>query len=236
MGRVADLIILNLLCILCCIPIVTAGASVTAMFYVTLKMVRNEESYIVKSFFKSFKQNFKQATIIHLIMLATALLLFLDIRIVNQLEGTVGQVLHVIFIAFLMLYLMLFLYIYPILSKFYNSIKNTFVNAFLMAIRHLPYTILMLVISAVPVAILFIPNATVFSSVLMLFILLGFATVAYCNSYFFVKIFDNYIPKEEETPEADVLENHGEIVPETHEKEVLENQEEAVPEDHGEQA
>ena len=41
MGRVADLIILNLLCILCCLPIVTAGASVTAMFYVTLKMARN---------------------------------------------------------------------------------------------------------------------------------------------------------------------------------------------------
>ena len=56
MGRVADLIILNLLCILCCLPIVTAGASVTAMFYVTLKMARNEESYIVRSFFKSFKE------------------------------------------------------------------------------------------------------------------------------------------------------------------------------------
>lgn len=215
MGRVADLIILNLLCLLCCIPIVTAGASITAMFYVTLKMVRNEESYIVKSFFKSFKQNFKQATIIHLIMLVTALLLFFDLRIVNQLEGTVGQVLHVIFIAFMLLYLMIFLYIYPVLSKFYNTTRNTFVNSFLMAIRHLPYTILMLVISAIPAAFLFIPNAAVFSSVLMLFILLGFATVAYCNSYFFVKIFDNYIPKEEETqednvPEDNILEDHGE--------------------------
>ena len=44
MGKIADLIILNLLCLVCCLPIVTAGASITAMFYVTLKMVRNEES------------------------------------------------------------------------------------------------------------------------------------------------------------------------------------------------
>lgn len=48
MGKVADLIILNLLCILCCLPIVTIGPSLTALHYVTMKMVRNEESYIVK--------------------------------------------------------------------------------------------------------------------------------------------------------------------------------------------
>ena len=75
MGRVADLMILNILCIICCIPIITIGASVTAMYYVTLKMARNEESYIVRSFFKSFKENFKQATVIWLVALVAGLLL-----------------------------------------------------------------------------------------------------------------------------------------------------------------
>lgn len=210
MGKVADLIILNLLCIVCCIPIITAGASITAMFYVTLKMVRNEESYIIKSFFKSFKENFKQATIIHLIMLVTALLLFFDIRIVNRLGGTANKVLFIIFMAFTILYLMIFLYIYPVLSKFYNTIKATFTNAFLMSIRHLPYTFLMMVITAIPVALLFIPDARVMSTLMMLFVLLGFSTVAYCNSFFFVKIFDNYIPKEEEPADSlDILPNDG---------------------------
>ena len=51
MGKVADLCLLNLICLVCCIPIVTAGASITALYYVTLKMVRNEESYIFRSFF-----------------------------------------------------------------------------------------------------------------------------------------------------------------------------------------
>ena len=69
MGRVADLLLLNFLCILCCIPVVTAGASITALYYVTLKMARDEESYIARSFFRSFKQNFKQSTIINIIML-----------------------------------------------------------------------------------------------------------------------------------------------------------------------
>ena len=78
MGKVADLCMLNLLCIACCIPVVTAGASLTALYYVTLKMVRNEEAYIFRSFFKSFKENFKQATIINVIMLIVAVLLYLD--------------------------------------------------------------------------------------------------------------------------------------------------------------
>ena len=203
MSRVSDLIILNLLCILCCLPIVTAGASITAMFYVTLKMVRNEEAYIAKSFFKSFKQNLKQSIIINLIMLVTGALLYFDLTIAKSMSGLPGKALSVIFMMILLLYVMVFIYIYPVLAKFYNTIKNTFINAFLMAIRHLPYTLLMLLITALPVAILYIPTFKVQSLVLMLFVLIGFATIAYINSHFFVKIFDNYIPKENTPAEED---------------------------------
>ena len=202
MGRVADLIILNLLCILCCLPIITAGASITAMFYVTLKMARNEESYIVKSFFKSFKENFKQAAIINIIMLLAGVMLYIDMTISRSMEGTLGSVLTVIFMIILLLYAMLFIYIYPVLSKFYNTVKNTFINAFLMSIRHLPYTILMIVVSLVPLAVFFIPSAQLQSTILMVLFLLGFSTVAYSNSHFLVKIFDNYIPKEDESQDG----------------------------------
>ena len=195
MGRVADLIILNLLCILCCLPIVTAGASVTAMFYVTLKMARNEESYIVRSFFKSFKENFKQAAIINIIMLLAGILLYIDMTISRSMEGALGSVLTIIFMIILLLYAMLFIYIYPVLAKFYNTVKNTFTNAFLMSIRHLPYTILMIVVSLVPLAVFFIPNAQLQSTVLLILFLLGFSAIAYCNSHFLGRIFGNYIPK-----------------------------------------
>ena len=63
--KMADLIIVNLLAFFCCLPIITVGASMTALHYVVLKIVRDEECYIVKGFFKSFKDNFKQATIIN---------------------------------------------------------------------------------------------------------------------------------------------------------------------------
>lgn len=201
MGKVADLCLLNLVCLVCCIPIVTAGASLTALYYVTLKMVRNEESYIFRSFFKSFKQNFKQATIIHLIMIAAAVILYLDTNIVKVMGEPVSSIMSVIFAVFSLLYVMILLYLYPILAKFYNSVKNTFTNAVLMAIRHLPYTIIMLIISALPVLIFFIPSIQAQMTLLFLFIMFGVAAVAYCNSYFFVKIFDKYI--QEENTETD---------------------------------
>ena len=69
LNRMADLLIINLLTLLMCVPVITAGASLTAMHYVLLKMARDEEGYIVRSYFKSFKENFLQATGMWLIFL-----------------------------------------------------------------------------------------------------------------------------------------------------------------------
>lgn len=198
MGKVADLCLLNLVCLACCIPIVTAGASITALYYVTLKMVRNEESYIFKSFFKSFKQNFRQATIIHLIMVAAAVLLYLDTNIVKVMGEPMSQIMSVIFAVFTLVYAMILLYLYPILAKFYNSVKNTFTNAILMAIRHLPYTIIMLIICALPLLIFFVPSLQMQMTLILLLLLFGMAVIAYLNSFFLVKIFDKYIPENSE--------------------------------------
>ena len=191
MGRLADLCMLNILCIICCIPVITAGASLTALYYVTLKMARNEESYIFRSFFKSFKQNFRQATVINLIMLAAAALLYLDTRITKAMADPMGKILAMIFALFTMIYVIILLYLYPVLAKFYNSVKNTFKNALLMGIRHLPYTFLMLAVCASPLLILFIPSFQVQMFLILVLILIGPALAAYCNSHFFVRILIN---------------------------------------------
>lgn len=204
MGRAADLFMLNVVFVICCLPVVTIGASLTALHYVTLKMARNEESYIIRSFFKSFKQNFKQSTIINLIMLLIAGVLYFDTNIVRQMGGSMSKVLYIIFIALGIIYLAVFLYIYPVLAKFYNSVKNTFRNAFLMSIMHLPYTILMALITIAPAAIFFIPDFRVQSVAILLFIFVGFALLAFINGHFLVKIFDNYI-----IPEKDEISEEG---------------------------
>ena len=68
-GKIADYVILNLLCVLFSIPIVTAGAAMTAKFYVAMKMTRGEEPQVLQAFLKSFRENLKQATGIWVIVL-----------------------------------------------------------------------------------------------------------------------------------------------------------------------
>ncbi len=62
LGKAADFIVLNLLCLFCSIPVITIGAAFTARNYAAMKIVRREEPDAVKSYFKSFRENFKQIT------------------------------------------------------------------------------------------------------------------------------------------------------------------------------
>lgn len=78
MGVLFDLIILNVLTLLCCLPIVTAGASFTAMHSVLWRMVRHEETYVARQFFDSFKRNLKQSLLPWLAFLLAAIVLVIE--------------------------------------------------------------------------------------------------------------------------------------------------------------
>lgn len=199
MGRVADLIILNLLTILCCIPIVTIGPAITALYYMTMKMVRNEESYIVRGYFHSFRDNLKQGILINLIMLLCGGILALDLLIVRSDQGMLGRILFFIFLIMVVFYTFIYIYVYPVLAKFYNTLKNTFRNAVLMSIRHLPSTIAMFVITLLPILVFMIPVAQLQSIFLLILVLMGPAMLAFFKSFLLVKIFDHYIPEEAST-------------------------------------
>lgn len=198
LSRLADLFWLNLLYILCCIPVITAGAATTALYYVTLKMAKDEEGYITKSYFKSFKQNFVQATVIWLVILVIGVVMFMDLRIANG--GNMAEILktttvsNVVIVAvgvMLIILCMTLTYVFPLLAQFDNTVINTVKNAFLLSIRHLPYTFLMILITAIPVALIW------FSPALLLLVLIMFSATAYINSKFLNKIFILYMPKEE---------------------------------------
>lgn len=191
---VANIVILNLLFLICSIPIVTVGASLTGLYSVTLKMIRNEEGSIAAGFFKGMKENFKQATIIWLILLAVAGILYVDYRAVQILGGDLSRIFRYIFMVILLLYGFLVAYVFPVLAMFENTIKNTIKNAFLMSISHLPYSILILLVWAAPVV--FFGKIMVISPLVPLLFLTGFGLVAYISSWCFRKVFDRFLPEE----------------------------------------
>lgn len=223
--RIADIIILNILFLVCCIPVFTIGPAITAMYYVTLKMVRNEDCYIVKSFFKSFKQNFKQAVAIWMIILATITVVAIDFRIIDggasDLRGLTanvsGAVLIVLFVTCIIISFVVS-YVFPILAKFDNTVKNTIKNAFFMSMRHLPYTILIILINIIPYVVVYFAPAS------MLFFVMSFALCAYGCSFIFNRIFNIYAKAIEITPDM-------EFSIDSNEESFLFNKDEKTPEE-----
>ena len=75
LGKISNIVILNLLCILSCLPIITIGASATATYFIAMQIVKDEESYIIKEFIKRFKENFIISTKIWIIMMIIGVVL-----------------------------------------------------------------------------------------------------------------------------------------------------------------
>ena len=143
--KIVTTVYLNILWFLCCLPIFTAGAATTALYYVTLKMVKNEEGNITKAFFHSFKENFKQGTIIWLILLAFGILLGVDGYVLYHLrfENAFWTICSAILIVVILSYVIVLLYIFPLLSRFDNTIFSMFKNSIMLGMRFLLCTVLM---------------------------------------------------------------------------------------------
>lgn len=204
LSRVADLFWLNILYIICCLPIFTIGAATTALYYVTMKMVKEEDGYLTKAFFKSFKENFKQATIIWFFYglifgIAISDMIFVNAGLLKgMLNGnSVSNVVKISVLVTSILIFVSYLYVFPLLAKFENTVINTIKNSFIIGIRHLPSTLAMIVITVVPFAMM------IYSVKASVMLILVFSVVAYLNSLFFCRIFPNYMPKTEETSEGE---------------------------------
>lgn len=201
LNKLADIIILNFLTLICCLPVVTIGASVTAMHYVLLKIVRDEETYIIKGFFKSFKQNFRQATIIWVVELLIAVVLVLDLRILVLGGDRFPAWFPMGLIGSMGLLYILGIMIFPILSKFDNTIIRTVKNSVLMGVMVFPKTILIAICSAIPFAWIYFAimnENSILGSLSPILILLGISGPGFLCTLLYNKTFKRFEPKVEE--------------------------------------
>lgn len=201
--KIADLMILNVIFVLSCLPIVTIGAAWTALYYVALKMVKDSHNGIIRSFFHSFKENFKQATMLWLGVFALGALLFWDFRVIGSMEAS--SFLNGMRIALGLVSaaaLLILQYIFPCLAKFETTIPGALKNACLMAVGNFPRTVLMLLISAIPIRLTFLDELSLLTG-FFAWLGMAFALVAVAKSCLLVKIFNKYFPEPgEEAPGA----------------------------------
>lgn len=193
LGKITDIIILNLLFIIFSIPIVTIGSSITSIYSITMKIANNENTYIVREFIKGFKENFKVSTIIWILLLLTGGVLILDFYICSFISNEIiSNICRFIFTTISIIFIFILTYIFPIISKFENDIKNTIINSTFISIKNLPYTLIMVLVNLLPLIILYIFNSY-WGYILFFNTAIGFSLIAYTNSILLNRVLDKYI-------------------------------------------
>ena len=184
---ICDILILSLLWLFFSIPLVTIGASTTALFFFTTRRISNREGTLWRDFWNSFKSNFKQATLIWLMIVAVGFLLFVSVSSINAIDNPTLRIL-ILFMQIPMIieFILVSLYIFPILSRFEVSLGEVLKSAFTMANRHILTSISFLVIAlTVILAASFFP----------IFFLVGIGVYAYFSSFLFMRVFRKYRPE-----------------------------------------
>ena len=185
--KITELVFLSFLTFVFSIPIVTLGASVTAMHYVLLKIYRDEEGKIFPAFWQSFKGNFRQSTVIWLIALALELFIVWDVWLIYAGSFHTTKFVFWLLVIFFCLILMILNWALIMQSRYVNTVGTTLRNAGKMTLMHPGKSLMMLLLTVAPV-ILPILNATTFAFIVVLGVsLFGFAqTVLY--SPMFIKL------------------------------------------------
>ena len=155
MSKLADLLLLNFLTVICCLPIFTIGASFTAMHTVLIAIHRNENGGIIKDYFKAFASNFKQATVIWLIILVCATALFVWFYLIVEQYVKMPNILVFLLIASAALMVINISWVFVLQARYINPIWHTLKNSLIVGISHIGITIAMVLIFLVPFAIAF---------------------------------------------------------------------------------
>lgn len=172
LGKLVDCMALSALWLVCSLPIVTFGASTSALYYAIHKSVRGNRGYMTKNFFHAFTKGFKQSTLSWLILLVVQIVLGMDAYITFQTLKT-GNKMGVFFYFFLIMIVFSIIwacYLFPYAARFEDGVKATMKNALLMMIIHLPWSLLILVLFAVAAIAVYIFPVLIFLMPALLFL------------------------------------------------------------------
>ncbi len=200
LNTVFDLMILNILCVICCIPIITIGPALTAKYDVAMRIVRKEDPAIFRPFFKAFVENFKQSLIVWIVLLGACCLLIIDWNwIFDNGIGNVSPIYLMAAVITTMIVSFIIMTIFPIIARFQVTIKEAFKTAVLFS---MVYFIGLLSVAIVAVFALYL--CVKYARFLPVVITLGHVIVVFCLCLIlmrgFKKLEEQYA---ETTPEND---------------------------------
>lgn len=192
--KVGNLILLNILWILCSLPLITMGAATTALYSTVFQYQTQEEDAVFKPFFRAFSKNFKQSTLLWLLMLAILALMLFNIRFLFALgaETLIG----IVIIVSCAIFLLILPQLLPQIARFETTLGAVIKNAALLTVLHMPSAFLMAALNVLPVVIFFLLPG-MFMQWLPLWAGIYFSLIAYINGKMLLKIWGKHMPQEE---------------------------------------
>lgn len=194
------LVILNILTALFCIPVITAGASVAAMHYVIMEMFENRGDSAAREFWKRFKENLRNATPVWLILLAAAIFIYVDCRIIMGGQMGLPRAMLVPLYIGAFIEASIAVYAFPLTARFVYSTGATFKNSAILAVANFPRTVLMVLYHVIMPYLLF--NV---SRLLPLFFLVGISLPAYFSALLYMPVIRKMTGEPE--PDEDIPED-----------------------------
>lgn len=200
LARVADLVILNVLWLLCCLPVVTAGASTTAMYHVVRHLQEESISSVTRDFFRSFKSDFRQATPVYLLLLIPTAAVVMNAWILSaQSSDIVPVYVRAIWMVSALMLTFVVSFVYPVMAYFDDTVWKTLRTAAVLAVAKLPRTVLISAINLLPIIMLFV-SLPFFLRSSIFWLLIGGSLTAYLNMLILRPVFKKII---DERPDAD---------------------------------
>lgn len=191
-GKMADIMIVNVLTIICSIPIITAGAAYTAMHYVLLKIYKDETTHITKDFFHGFLRNFKDATILWSIYLFWGVFLGLDYFFIYSKGLGLSTVFQIAIYAITVLLIFSLTWVFILLSRYENSRMQTMINSLTVGIANFGKTITMAILMVAPYCLFLM-----FPMAVPIVLLIGVALFGYLQTVLYCKTFETLEHSEE---------------------------------------
>ena len=190
MSNLADLVMLNIVYLITCIPVVTFGAASTAMYRIMLRRARGTCNYPVKEYFAAFKEDFRKSTKVWLGFLVIGGILVFDLMSMGEKWNVLGIAVGIL----LFIWFILVSYLFPVMAQFENTVTNTIKNACYMAVKHLPYTIGIGVLNFIPI-FCFLAGGAIEVVTMPVYLVIGFSLTARVNAVMFKNIFRRYMPE-----------------------------------------
>ncbi len=166
MDNLTSVFKLNMLWLICSLPIITSGAATIAAFDVAMRMVDDEEGYIGKQFFKAFKANLKRGIPMGIMCLLCIYVVWLDFSLFNQLEDATIFLLIMGFVS-AFIFVFGFIYAFPLQARYENTIRRTLENSFDISMKYFARTMFLVILVGIEVVMIFWNYTTMFIGVLI---------------------------------------------------------------------